>query len=63
MLSVNGTYKEKIVNNKLPLRIRLAIATGAILSIPVSIILVPLLLPPLFIWSCIQVWRMNNELI
>ena len=54
---------ENIVNDKLPLRIRFAIATGAILSIPVSIILIPLLLPPLFIWSCIQVWRMNNELI
>ena len=45
---------------KLPLRTRMAIVLGILLSLPISIILVPLLLPPLFVWSFIQVWRMNH---
>jgi len=45
---------------KLPLRTRMAIVLGILLSLPISIILIPLLLPPLFVWSCIQVWRMNH---
>lgn len=44
----------------LPLRMRIAIVVGLILSIPISLILIPLLLPPLFVWSYIQTRRMNH---
>jgi len=50
-----------MTNDTLPLRIRVAIVVGIILSIPVSIVLIPLLLPPLLVWSYIQTRRLNHE--
>ena len=45
---------------RVPLRIRIAIVVGLILSIPISIILIPLLFPPLLVWSYIQTRRINH---